>query len=100
MLRVAALMLLFAASTVEAEDLPVPPVPPAHVPTPDAAPVPDQSNLRTGASSDSDPNVQLRFFRSSPPDPSAGFTPGSRFQTPEERKPIQTPGLSLSVPIQ
>ena len=31
--------------------------------------------------------------------PSVGFAPGSRYQTTEDRKPIQTPGFSISVPL-
>ncbi len=107
--RAAFLFLLFttlaasaepATSTTTGVDLPVPPQPPSRVPTPDLAPVPDPDSRIAGRSAQADPDVQIRFFRSDLPDPSAGFAPGSHFQTPEERKPIQTPGLSVNVPIQ
>ena len=44
--------------------------------------------------------VKLRLYRLRRPDGSMGFLPGSRFETSEERKAIQTPGISLSVPLQ
>ena len=100
MIRAAILFLLLAGSVAAADELPVPPRPPGRIPTPDLAPVPDP-DARTFADQSTDgTNVQIRFFRSDVQDPGAGFTPGSRFQTPEERKPIQTPGLSVSVPLQ
>jgi hypothetical protein len=31
---------------------------------------------------------------------SLGYTPGSQFQTSEDKRSIQTPGLSFRVPLQ
>jgi hypothetical protein len=33
-------------------------------------------------------------------DPSMGYARGSHFQTSEEKRPIQTPGVTLKVPLQ
>jgi hypothetical protein len=80
--------------------LPVPPLPPANSPTDQAAPTPD-ANARTPApDTEQGPKLTFRNYRRQWPDSSQGFTPGSRFQTSEDRKPIQTPGLlGIVIPI-
>jgi hypothetical protein len=83
-----------------ADDLPVPPLPPAHPPRGDIAPVPDPDVHAPLTPVSNAPSVDLRQFRNKYYDPSLGFAPGSRYQTNEDRKPIQTPGLSISVPLQ
>ncbi|HVZ09417.1 hypothetical protein [Rhodopila sp.] len=45
-------------------------------------------------------SVGVKVFHAPTDDSGLAFAPGSRFHTPEERKPIQTPGLSVTVPIQ
>jgi len=82
-----------------ADQLPVPPVPPDQRPVGDVAPVPNPDLLAPASPASDQPSVSVRLFRNRPYDPSVGFTPGSRYQSSEDRKPIQTPGLSLSVPI-
>lgn len=84
---------------VSAEDLPVPPVPPANLPLPDTAPVPNPNAKAPVADPSDAPSVDVKLYRARPYDPGVGFTPGSRYQSNEDRKPIQTPGLSFSVPI-
>ena len=82
------------------QPLPLPPMPPDNAPTDTAAPIPD-SGLRAPLTlANADPQVKLRLYRLRRPDGSMGFLPGSRFETSEERKAIQTPGISLSVPLQ
>jgi hypothetical protein len=44
-------------------------------------------------------SVAVRMYRSKAPDPSRGFAPGSRYESTEDRNPIQTPGFSVSVPL-
>jgi hypothetical protein len=83
-----------------ADDLPVPPVPPEHPPPGDIAPVPDRDARAPLTPVSNAPTVDIRQFRNRPYDPGMGFAPGSRYQTNEDRKPIQTPGLSISVPLQ
>ena len=90
---------LLTSRCVLAETLPVPPVPPVHPPAADSAPVPD-ANAQAPLSATSDaPTFDVRFYRARPYDPGLGFAPGSRYQTTEDRKPIQTPGFSISVPL-
>ena len=83
-----------------AEDLPVPPIPPDHPSTGDIAPVPDPDIHAPITPVSNSPSVDIRQFRNRPYDPGQGFPPGSRYQTSEDRKPIQTPGLSVNVPLQ
>jgi hypothetical protein len=83
-----------------ADDLPVPPIPPRQPPLADIAPIPDVDVRAPIVPASSGPSVDVRLFRARPYDPGMGFTPGSRYQTNEDRKPIQTPGLSVRVPLQ
>jgi hypothetical protein len=98
-LLVLALMLAMAAGA-RADDLPVPPLPPRHAPPADTAPVPDRDASGPIPQPGDEPSFNVRLYRSKPFDPSAGFTPGSRYQSTEDRKAIQTPGISMSVPLQ
>jgi hypothetical protein len=82
-----------------ADELPVPPIPPADRPPADIAPVPNVSAQAPVAPASEEPSVDVKLYRAKPYDPGLGFTPGSRYQTNEDRKPIQTPGLSISVPL-
>ncbi len=82
-----------------ARELPVPPIPPEHAVTTDIAPVPDVNAQAPVAPASEDPSVKVKLYREKILDPSLGFTPGSRYQNSEDRKPIQTPGLSVSVPL-
>ncbi len=90
---------LAMASRADAADLPVPPVPPSSPPSSTAAPVPDNDFFPPQSAANAGPTVALKFFRSQTYDPGLGFSPGSRYRSSEERKPIQTPGISLSVPL-
>jgi hypothetical protein len=83
-----------------AEDFPVPPIPPEHPPVAETAPVPNADARAPIAPQSASPTVDLRLYRARPYDPGLGFAPGSRYQTSEDRKPIQTPGLSINVPLQ
>jgi hypothetical protein len=94
-----ALIGLTAASPAPMAELPIPPVPPAEISRSMAAPIPDSDFQVPPALADSAPTVGLKFYRTQTFDPAFGFTPGSRYQTSEDRKPIQTPGFSVSVPL-
>jgi hypothetical protein len=91
--------MLACGGAARAEGLPVPPVPPEHPPLSDAAPVPNVDAEAPIAPDSDSPSVNVRLYRARMFDPSAGFTPGSRYQSTEDRKAIQTPGFSISVPL-
>ena len=80
--------------------LPVPPIPPAHPPMDQSAPVPDLSASAPLVVDPQRAQIGLTDFRLRRYDHSAGYTPGSQFQTSEEKRAIQTPGLRLRVPLQ
>jgi hypothetical protein len=88
-----------ASVAAPAEQLPVPPIPPDNLRFAETAPVPDPDAQAPVPAPSNDPSVDVRLYRSNTYDPSQGFAPGSRFQTTEDRKPIQTPGFSISVPL-
>jgi hypothetical protein len=100
MTRILLLALLLAAGPAVGEVLPEPPKPPERIPDPDLAPTPDRdarSDLRAPSQR---AGVELKVFRPPSYDAGLAFTPGSRFRSPEERKPMQTPGVSFTVPIE
>ncbi len=45
-------------------------------------------------------NITVRDFRVDDYNHSLGYTPGSKFETSEDKRSIQTPGLSFRVPLQ
>jgi hypothetical protein len=91
--------LMFVTGPALAEELPVPPIPPDHPPIGDTAPVPDVDARAPVPPSSEQTSINVKLYRSDPPDTSLGFLPGSRFRNSEERKPIQTPGFSITVPL-
>ncbi len=42
----------------------------------------------------------LRVYRMQDLGAGDGFIPGSAYQSPEQRKPMQTPGFMVTVPLQ
>ncbi|MGD0102645.1 MAG: hypothetical protein ABSC06_01235 [Rhodopila sp.] len=83
-----------------ADELPVPPIPPEDPPLAEIAPVPNPDARAPEVAASDAPSVDVRLYRAKPYDPGLGFAPGSRYQTSEDRKPIQTPGVSISVPLE
>lgn len=79
--------------------LPVPPIPPDQPPSDRSAPVPDR-DLQAPSDASQGVKVSVQDFRIRRYYQGMGYTPGSHFETSEEKKPIQTPGLTLQVPIQ
>jgi hypothetical protein len=100
MRRVATILFTLIAGSALADTLPVPPIPPEHPPAADGAPVPD-INARAPVTvvAEQGPSVDVRLYRAKTFDTSMGFAPGSRYQSSEDRKPIQTPGFSVTVPL-
>ncbi len=46
------------------------------------------------------PQFDISNFRVRRYNGSLGYTPGSQFESSEDKRPIQTPGLTLRVPLQ
>lgn len=99
MRRLLAAVFLAIATTASANELPVPPPPPAHPPSGEVAQVPNLDAHAPVAPVSDKPSVDVRLYRARNYDASMGFVPGSRYQSSEDRKPIQTPGFSISVPL-
>jgi len=97
---VAVAALLLAAAAPSSLALPIPPVPPAQPPADEMAPVPNPDLREPVRVSAAEVTVRPQFYRADRPDTSLGFTPGSRYQSSDERKPLQTPGLRITVPLQ
>jgi hypothetical protein len=91
---------LGAAAPNGGDELPLPPLPPTHPPSDVAAPMPNADAHGPVTIASTDPRLEVELYRNRSYDPSQGFVPGSRFQTSEDRKPIQTPGFSIRVPLQ
>lgn len=98
-LTVPLIALLALSSRAFAEDLPVPPIPPMIGLTSEAAPVPNANAQAPNVPASDKPSIAMKLYRAQTYDPGVGFAPGSRYQTSEDRKPIQTPGFSVTVPL-
>ena len=95
------LFALFAtAAAAPAPSLPVPPIPPARPPMAQSAPIPDPDARGPQDRSSGGAQVNFTDFRLDRDNQSLGYAPGSQFQTTEDRRSIQTPGLTLRVPLQ
>ena len=90
---------LLVSSGALAEDIPVPPIPPVVGYKSEAAPVPDVDAQAPFTATPATPSINVKLYRAPTYDPSVGFAPGSRFQTTEDRKAIQTPGFTVTVPL-
>jgi hypothetical protein len=77
----------------------IPPIPPAHPPADEAAPMPDPDLRPPAGEIRSGPQIKLQDFRQGREDQSLGYSPGSHFRTSEDKRVIQTPGLSVQVPL-
>jgi hypothetical protein len=94
----ATLLLFVAVGAGPAPQLPVPPVPPQHPPD-QSAPVPNEDARPPQAAGASGTRVQVTDFRVPRQDASMGYAPGSHFQSSNERRDIDTPGLTVRVPL-
>jgi hypothetical protein len=82
--------------------LPLPPPLPTDPPMDLAAPVPDDTlGVPTGLSQQNRTTTwSPQIYRMQEFGSGDGYIPGSAYQSPEERKPIQTPGFMVTVPLQ
>jgi hypothetical protein len=97
--RVFLMIPLLSASAAIANELPVPPIPPEGLLYGQTAPVPNPDAAAPIGPASENASLAVRLYRAQPYDPGLGFAPGSRYRSAEDRKPIQTPGLSISVPL-
>ena len=83
--------------------LPEPPIPPAHPPTAQSAPIPNPDAQAPSSTEQQGARVSVQDFRVNGFGKSLGYTlgytPGSRFETSEDKRPIQTPGVAVQVPL-
>lgn len=82
--------------------LPLPPPLPANPPVDQAAPVPD-NNAHVPGALDQDQGgaaFALRVYRMQEFGTGEGYVAGSEYQSPEQRKPLQTPGFTVTWPLQ
>jgi hypothetical protein len=80
--------------------LPLPPPLPSNPPTDQAAPVPDGDLPVPGWVAQDPAAFALRLYPMQEFGTSDGFIPGSAYQSPEQRKPMQTPGFMVTLPLQ
>ncbi len=92
--------LLLTTGAGPSRSLPVPPIPPAHPPAGQSAPVPDRDIQAPVETASQGTTVVPQDFRFRQFNQSLAYPPGSRFATSEDKRPIQTPGLTLRVPLQ
>jgi hypothetical protein len=78
---------------------PLPPLPPTHAPAGEAAPLPDDDLSRPTPGTET-ATFHVRMFSLDEHDSGLAFIPGSAYPAPEDRKPMQTPGVTVSVPMQ
>ena len=96
----ACLILLATTAASPSRPLPVPPIPPQDPPSAQSAPVPNR-DLQAPPDSDGDrTQFGLQDFRIRRFYQGMGYGPGSHFETSEEKRPIQTPGVAVKVPLQ
>ncbi len=93
-------LLLATVGAAPAPSLPVPPIPPEHPPMDQSAPIPNPDARAPQDGSSGGTQVGLTDFRLDRQDQSLGYSRGSQFQTNEDRRVIQTPGLTVRVPLQ
>jgi hypothetical protein len=99
-LACAALALIAIAAAPQSRPLPLPPIPPARAPAEQAAPTPDRDAHAPSASTTDGVRIRPQDFRVRQFNQGLGYAPGSQFETSEDKRPIQTPGLSVQVPLQ
>ena len=81
--------------------LPLPPPLPVNPPTDLAAPVPDAALHSPGwLLQDQNATLALRIYRMQEFGTGAAYVPGSEYQSPEQRRPMQPPGFIVTLPLQ
>lgn len=79
--------------------LPLPPPLPLDPPSDQAAPVPAGNLAAVAQAGRSQTEFALRFYQMQEYGTGDGYIPGSAYESPEERKPMQTPGFLVTIPL-
>jgi hypothetical protein len=82
------LALLATTGASPASNLPEPPIPPAHPPTAQSAPIPNLDAQAPLSTDSQGARVSVQDFRVNGFGQSLGYTPGSQFQTSEDKRSI------------
>ncbi|HUN42464.1 MAG TPA: hypothetical protein VMU81_19400 [Acetobacteraceae bacterium] len=81
--------------------LPLPPPLPTDPPTDRAAPVPDDNvPAPPSGSAGSHSSVAVEIYQMREYNTGDGYIPGSAYESPEARRPLQPPGFMVTVPLQ
>jgi hypothetical protein len=99
MIRLVALLGFGLLVGAAAPSLPLPPTPPTNPPTSEPAPVPESDLTSQGSAAPRGMQVNLQMFTLREYGNGLAYIPGSAYESPVERKPLQTPGLTVSVPV-
>ena len=98
-LAVFAVAVATGASPPEAT-LPLPPIPPPQPPTDQSAPLPDRDARAPALGPLLGGRVTVQDFRIRRFQQGLGYARGSEFESNEDKRPIQTPGVTVRVPLQ
>jgi hypothetical protein len=79
--------------------IPLPPPLPTNPPTDRAAPMPNDNVPAPSVPGNNDDRFALRIYPMNNYNTGDGFIPGSAYEPPEERKPLQPPGFMVTVPL-
>jgi len=79
--------------------LPLPPPLPFDPPTDRAAPVPNDTVTAPDSTPPAESTFALTIYPMREYNTGEGFIPGSAYQSPEERKPLQPPGFLVTIPL-
>jgi hypothetical protein len=79
---------------------PIPPNPPPSARLASPAPVPDR-DVQPPPDPNSSPHTKMSVADFRPPktDTSAALPYGSRYQSPDDQRPIETPGFTVTIPL-
>lgn len=102
MLLFAPLVVLVAAAApppATDEDIPIPPIPPAHQPSYQSAPMPDQTLSAPTIPEASGPQIRPDLFNQRAYNGGQGYTPGSTIERQQQQRDKPIPGINITMPL-
>ncbi len=93
-------LLAAAKSPNPAEDFPVPPIPPDHPPSDQAAPVPDSDFAAPSRPTRQGTQIRPHFFNQPIYNNGQGYVRGSTIEGQQDQRSKPIPGINLNVPLQ